>query len=93
MDTEEKLSLKRSQVQELESLIQNENSKRQRWKCENMRRRHNYVPLIVALLKKLAKTGKLKGLREKGKEHYQEVLKNRREREKSKKKEGAEKKN
>ena len=87
METEEKLSLKRSQVQELESLIQNEDRKRQRWKCENMRRRHNYVPLIVNLLKKLAKSGKLKALREKGKEHYQEALKSRRERENSKKSE------
>ena len=90
MDTEEKLSLKRSQVQELESLVQSENSKRQRWKSENMRRRHNYVPLIVALLKKLAKAGKLKGLREKGKEYYQEQVKARRERESKKK--GTEKK-
>jgi ubiquitin carboxyl-terminal hydrolase L5 len=32
-----------------------ENAKRAQWKLENQRRRHNYVPLCMALLKELAK--------------------------------------
>jgi ubiquitin carboxyl-terminal hydrolase L5 len=34
-----------------------QHAKRAQWKSENERRRHNYVPLCVALLKELARTG------------------------------------
>lgn len=37
-------------------------AKRQSWASENVRRRHNYVPLIVDMLKVLAEKGKLQGL-------------------------------
>jgi ubiquitin carboxyl-terminal hydrolase L5 len=36
-----------------------ENSKREQWKVENQRRRHNYVPLCMQLLKELAAAGNL----------------------------------
>jgi len=36
-----------------------EESKRTQWKLENQRRRHNYVPLCVVMLKELARMGKL----------------------------------
>jgi ubiquitin carboxyl-terminal hydrolase L5 len=36
-----------------------EESKRARWREENIRRRHNYLPLIVKMLQMLAKENKL----------------------------------
>jgi ubiquitin carboxyl-terminal hydrolase L5 len=36
-----------------------ENAKREQWKVENQRRRHNYVPLCMQLLKELAAAGNL----------------------------------
>jgi ubiquitin carboxyl-terminal hydrolase L5 len=45
-----------------------EETKRAQWKVENQRRRHNYVPLCVAMLKELARMGKLTELFEEAKE-------------------------
>ena len=42
-------------VQTLNIKIEQENEKQQKWKTENERRRHNYVPLIFELLQSLAK--------------------------------------
>lgn len=42
----------------MEALAQ-ESHKREQWKVENQRRRHNYVPLCMQLLKELAKQGTL----------------------------------
>jgi ubiquitin carboxyl-terminal hydrolase L5 len=42
--------------------LEMEETKRAQWKLENQRRRHNFVPLCVSLLKELAKAGKLEGL-------------------------------
>jgi ubiquitin carboxyl-terminal hydrolase L5 len=39
-----------------------EESKRQEWKNENQRRRHNFVPLCVQILKELAAAGRLSQL-------------------------------
>ena len=47
---------------EREMILQREEAKRRQWKLENERRRHNYVPLCVQLLKELAKLGQLKDL-------------------------------
>lgn len=43
-------------------LIQEEEAKMARYKNENLRRRHNYTPFIVELLKVLAKENKLSEL-------------------------------
>lgn len=44
------------------SQIRMERDKRELWKAENQRRRHNYVPLCVQLLEELARDGSLRGL-------------------------------
>jgi ubiquitin carboxyl-terminal hydrolase L5 len=49
-----------------------EEAKRAQWKMENQRRRHNYVPLCVSILKELAAAGKLPELVEKAKERKQQ---------------------
>ena len=41
------------------ALLAVETAKRQQWRTENQRRRHNYVPLCVQLLKELAAAGRL----------------------------------
>ena len=46
----------------LEAEIASEDAKAARWKQENVRRRHNYVPFLVNLLKELAAAKKLKPL-------------------------------
>lgn len=52
----------------LKLLIEEEETKRQQYKIENIRRKHNYLPLIVEILKLLAKEGKLTSLYEEAKE-------------------------
>lgn len=42
--------------------LQMEEQKRAQWTLENQRRRHNYVPLCVAMLKELARAGSLPAL-------------------------------
>lgn len=42
-----------------EFLLQQEEAKRRQWKLENERRRHNYVPLCIQILKELALLGTL----------------------------------
>ncbi|KAH7699495.1 ubiquitin carboxyl-terminal hydrolase [Aphelenchoides avenae] len=54
------------EIYELQSKIQIEEEKRLNYRKENVRRRHNYTPFIVELLKILAKEGKLVPLIEKG---------------------------
>ncbi|XP_050302124.1 ubiquitin carboxyl-terminal hydrolase isozyme L5 [Anthonomus grandis grandis] len=49
-------------------LIEEEENKRRQYKIENIRRKHNYIPLIVEILKLLAKEGKLMPLYEEAKE-------------------------
>lgn len=39
-----------------------EDAKRERWRLENQRRRHNYVPLCIQLFKELARKGSLNKL-------------------------------
>jgi len=46
----------------LASDLEMENQRVEQWKIENRRRKHNYVPFIVNLLKLLAERGELHGL-------------------------------
>lgn len=39
--------------------LKQEEATREKWKNENIRRRHNYVPLIVEMLRAAADQGKL----------------------------------
>ena len=47
------------EVTRLHSMIEQENSKLQEYKLENLRRKHNYIPFIVNLMQVLAAQGKL----------------------------------
>ena len=38
-------------VARIEMLLAEEENKRSKWKLENVRRRHNYLPLIMELLR------------------------------------------
>ena len=52
-------------LSECEAVINEEEAKFGRWKHENMRRRHNFIPFAIALLQALAKKGQLEPLMEK----------------------------
>uniref|UniRef100_A0A336KPI1 ubiquitinyl hydrolase 1 n=1 Tax=Culicoides sonorensis TaxID=179676 RepID=A0A336KPI1_CULSO len=64
MDTD----TKQNEIARLRMLIEDEVAKRKRYKVENIRRKHNYLPLIVELLKILAQNGELMPLYEKAKQ-------------------------
>lgn len=55
-------------IAELTRTVQAEEDKFARWKLENVRRQHNYIPFVVELLKSLAAKKQLQGIVEKGKE-------------------------
>lgn len=57
-----------SELAKLKYLIEEEENKRRQYRTENIRRKHNYLPLIIEILKLLAKEGKLMPLYEKAKE-------------------------
>jgi len=55
-------------LEECQQGIAEEEEKRRQWKLENVRRRHNYIPFIMQMLKILAEKGELLSLIEKAKE-------------------------
>eukprot|EP00808_Paulinella_micropora_P019029 g25245.t1 len=84
-----------AQIADVKSRLEQEADKRKKWAIENVRRKHNYVPFIFALLKQLAKSGKLPALIEESKKKKtarQEAAKKEKEKEKEKAKDGAAKK-
>ncbi|XP_059584392.1 ubiquitin carboxyl-terminal hydrolase isozyme L5 isoform X2 [Alligator mississippiensis] len=71
MDTDQSsnmLSSIQSEVAKYQMLIDEENQKLKRYKIENIRRKHNYLPFIMELLKTLAEHQQLIPLVEKAKE-------------------------
>lgn len=55
-------------VKQIKMLLSCEEEKREQWKLENNRRKHNYLPFCVELLKALASSGKLPELTKKANE-------------------------
>lgn len=55
------------EINNLKHLIQDEENKMRKYRVENIRRKHNYLPLIMEVLKALAETGELSKLVEKEK--------------------------
>ena len=51
-----------TQIREITGLIADEKLKFDRWSAENIRRKHNYLPFIYQLLRRLAKENKLQPL-------------------------------
>ena len=56
------------EINHLKDLIKEEDEKQRRYKMENIRRRHNYLPLIMEILKTLGSEGKLTDLVEKARD-------------------------
>jgi len=73
--TDEPVEILRGKLQEVETKLQEcqvgvaeEEEKRRQWKLENVRRRHNYIPFIMQMLKILAEKGELVSLIEQAKQ-------------------------
>ncbi|XP_019619267.1 PREDICTED: ubiquitin carboxyl-terminal hydrolase isozyme L5-like [Branchiostoma belcheri] len=62
-----------TEIGKLHMLIGEEEQKMRRYKTENLRRKHNYLPMIMELLKILAQEGKLVSLVEKAKDKTAEL--------------------
>jgi len=58
-ETNGDLFLLESQIKDSEFEIEAENKKREKWKKENIRRRHNYIPAVINLLQILAEQKQL----------------------------------
>uniref|UniRef100_A0A7M5XJJ8 ubiquitinyl hydrolase 1 n=2 Tax=Clytia hemisphaerica TaxID=252671 RepID=A0A7M5XJJ8_9CNID len=76
------------EISRCHSMLEREKEKLQRYKTENVRRKHNYLPFIMELLRILAKKQQLVPLVDKAKE----VTKTRREQDKARKRKLEEKK-
>lgn len=68
----------------LQARLQEEENKRKRWEVENIRRKHNYLPLIVNMLKILAEEGKLMPIYQAAKEKAKQRQEQLKAKEKSK---------
>lgn len=67
-DNEMETDTIQSEVTRLRLLIEEDIAKKKRYKVENIRRKHNYLPLIVELLKMLGEQGQLLPIYEKAKQ-------------------------
>eukprot|EP01088_Endostelium_zonatum_P003216 TRINITY_DN14422_c0_g1_i1.p1 TRINITY_DN14422_c0_g1~~TRINITY_DN14422_c0_g1_i1.p1 ORF type:complete len:317 (-),score=85.79 TRINITY_DN14422_c0_g1_i1:30-980(-) len=56
-----------TQISDLKVQLADEEEKRKNWKIENVRRRHNYIPFIMNMLKILAEKGELMPMLERAK--------------------------
>lgn len=72
-------------IAELQSLIKDEEDKCANWTKQNTRRRHNYIPFILEMLKKTARAGVLPDLIEAATERKKEKVTAMKEREEKKK--------
>lgn len=63
---------RQAEIIRLQELIREDEQKKKRYKVENIRRKHNYLPLIVEILKKLGENGQLMPLYEKAKQRAAE---------------------
>jgi len=68
-----------SEVARIEMMLADEENKRAKWRIENIRRRHNYLPLIMELLRSLATRGELVPIYQKAKEKAAEADKRKKE--------------
>lgn len=64
--------IQQAEISRLRLLTEEEELKNKQYQMENIRRKHNYLPLIVEILKILAKEGQLLPLYEKAKERAME---------------------
>ena len=64
-----------AEVARIEMLLAEEENKRAKWKQENVRRRHNYLPLIMEMLRCLAERDELLPIYNKAKEKTIELEK------------------
>merc|ERR1712222_223787 len=68
-----------TEVARIEMMLADEENKRAKWRIENIRRRHNYLPLIMELLRSLATRGELVPIYQKAKEKAAEAEKRKKE--------------
>jgi len=85
-NTDEPLEILRARLQEVETKLQEcqegvaeEEEKRHQWKLENIRRRHNYIPFIMQMLRILAEKGELVTLIEQAKQKEAQKKKEKKE--------------
>jgi len=69
--TQEQINKLNGEIELLTMKIQAEEEKFRTWKQDNLRRKHNYIPFLVNMLKLLAEKGELIPLVQKAKEKQQ----------------------